>query len=387
MALATLYNTGTISVGAGSTTVTGSGTAWNTSGTQAGDDFRAAGLIVPIASVNSATSITLARPWPGAALSAANYDIRQIDDGLRDLAASNQMRQALGSGTLTSLAALASGANQAPYWTGAGVMATTPITAAARALMDDADAAAMRATLGLVLATSATDTTAGRVARVGDFGLGTTLTLGVSDDLNALAASGFYYNSTAGNTPGNNYPLASAGALIHLQRSPTNKVQIFVSYAGDSSAAQVRKFTRSYGGSGWSPWVEEFHQGRILGTVSQSGGVPTGAVIERGSNANGEYVRFADGTQICYLRTSLSFGINVAFLGGYRSAEQNWTFPAAFIGSPLPCVSVIPESQSAFGGMLTAAPGATVGKWGLTSVSTQSSATRVVALTAIGRWY
>lgn len=31
----------------------------------------------------------------------------------------------------------------------------------------------------------------------------------------------------------------------------------------------------------------------IAGTVSQSGGVPTGAIIERGSNANGEYVRYA----------------------------------------------------------------------------------------------
>lgn len=39
--------------------------------------------------------------------------------------------------------------------------------------------------------------------------------------------------------------------------------------------------------------------GNLLGTVSQSGGTPTGAVIERGSNANGEYVRLADGTQIC----------------------------------------------------------------------------------------
>ncbi|HGM6895500.1 TPA: hypothetical protein ACKQDP_006126, partial [Pseudomonas aeruginosa] len=37
----------------------------------------------------------------------------------------------------------------------------------------------------------------------------------------------------------------------------------------------------------------------ILGSVSQSSGVPTGAVIQRGSNANGEFVRFADGTQIC----------------------------------------------------------------------------------------
>ena len=38
----------------------------------------------------------------------------------------------------------------------------------------------------------------------------------------------------------------------------------------------------------------------IVGTVAQSGGVPTGAIIQRGSNANGEFVRYADGTQICW---------------------------------------------------------------------------------------
>ncbi|MGZ0372300.1 gp53-like domain-containing protein, partial [Citrobacter freundii] len=31
----------------------------------------------------------------------------------------------------------------------------------------------------------------------------------------------------------------------------------------------------------------------VVGTVSQSGGVPTGAIIERGSNSNGEYTKFA----------------------------------------------------------------------------------------------
>lgn len=34
----------------------------------------------------------------------------------------------------------------------------------------------------------------------------------------------------------------------------------------------------------------------IVGTVSQSAGVPTGDIIERGSNASGEYVKLADGT-------------------------------------------------------------------------------------------
>ncbi|HHL2325285.1 TPA: hypothetical protein ACQ3Y4_005788 [Pseudomonas aeruginosa] len=66
----------------------------------------------------------------------------------------------------------------------------------------------------------------------------------------------------------------------------------------------------------------------ILGAVSQSSGVPTGAVIQRGSNANGEFVRFADGTQICIVTllgdgsqqpgTSISLPLPAAFLG-------NWT--------------------------------------------------------------
>lgn len=54
----------------------------------------------------------------------------------------------------------------------------------------------------------------------------------------------------------------------------------------------------------------------LVGTVSQSGGVPTGAVVERGSNANGEYVRFADGTQIC---------ATPVIVGG-----ATWTYPAVF---------------------------------------------------------
>src|SRR5690606_576175 len=33
-----------------------------------------------------------------------------------------------------------------------------------------------------------------------------------------------------------------------------------------------------------------YHRGNILGTVAQSSGEPTGAIIERGSNANGQYV-------------------------------------------------------------------------------------------------
>ena len=65
----------------------------------------------------------------------------------------------------------------------------------------------------------------------------------------------------------------------------------------------------------------------ILGTVSQSGGVPTGAIIERGSNANGEYVKYADGTMICFV--SLSYATIAAV-----SQDQSYMFPATFATLP-----------------------------------------------------
>ena len=75
---------------------------------------------------------------------------------------------------------------------------------------------------------------------------------------------------------------------------------------------------------------EIYGQGNILGTVSQLAGVPTGAIIERGSNANGEFVKYADGTMIC---------TNV---GGNQSLDATTTgdktassaFPVTFADKP-----------------------------------------------------
>lgn len=130
----------------------------------------------------------------------------------------------------------------------------------------------------------------------------------------------------------------------------------------------------------------------IAGPVSQAGGLPTGAIVERGSNANGEYVRHADGTQICWKRFTLTNqDINTAqgaaFVSGNLLAG-NTTFPAAFIDVPA-CSYTVTQS----GGMCLCQNG---GPATATRFCTTLTAVRFVAATgvsldvsaiAIGRWF
>jgi len=86
-----------------------------------------------------------------------------------------------------------------------------------------------------------------------------------------------------------------------------------------------------------------FRQDNILGTVSESSGTPTGAVIERGSNANGEFVRYADGTQVCWSRATVTQSSTSRLV-------KDQTFPAEFssFGGINVQVSVPVHSNSEF---------------------------------------
>src|SRR5690606_40654560 len=97
MALLSDYTAGTVSVAANGTTVTGTGTAWQTAGFQEGDWFIANGYVTVIASVDSNTQVTLAFPWKGGALEDAEYRIRYMSDGSRASAQARALIDLLGS--------------------------------------------------------------------------------------------------------------------------------------------------------------------------------------------------------------------------------------------------------------------------------------------------
>ena len=78
---------------------------------------------------------------------------------------------------------------------------------------------------------------------------------------------------------------------------------------------------------------------RIVGALAD------GAIIESGSNANGNYVRFADGMQWCWGSKTITLTSNVVN-NIHKMTYDGVVFPAAFTDSPACSVSVDWETQS-----------------------------------------
>ncbi|END0094487.1 hypothetical protein ACM7EP_00845 [Pseudomonas aeruginosa] len=129
----------------------------------------------------------------------------------------------------------------------------------------------------------------------------------------------------------------------------------------------------------------------ILGTVSQSSGVPTGAVIQRGSNANGEFVRIADGTQVCYAAISLQYSAN-------NLLSAMWSYPAGFSGAPVVictpiqkvAADIAPVAFADLGACLVAAVGTSAASpriFQRGTASFPSGAVMECHVVATGRWF
>ena len=181
-------------------------------------------------------------------------------------------------------------------------------------------------------------------------------------------ASGSYAAPSIVNAVGDNtgIVLTGSGTSIGFSINGTERLEV------SATGLQI---------SGFQAYSRE----NILGTVSQSAGIPTGEIIERGSNANGEYVRFTDGTQICtFAATAASEAISTAFMGGFRSGLQSWVFPIGFIAPPV--VTVVPTASTAFGAITTAISG-TGYNFAYTAVTSQVAAARSASIIAVGRWF
>lgn len=136
--------------------------------------------------------------------------------------------------------------------------------------------------------------------------------------------------------------------------------------------------------------LDAYSKSNILGTVSQAAGVPTGALFEEGSNANGNYIRLPSGLLFCWADARTASFINQYEITG------TWTFPSTFsttTGLSGTCVvrSNSEMSDAArgkgpfyFGPISTSQGGfGVIGNAG----SYSSGQTMVARLFAIGRWF
>ena len=103
-----------------------------------------------------------------------------------------------------------------------------------------------------------------------------------------------------------------------------------------------------------------------------------------GSNINGSWVKFSDGTMICRGKVSATVAFNTAYQGVFKSDNITWTFPSAFVGSA-PTITLTPNDNASHGSKYT---GATLSKVDVFSISSTSYATAgvVVDVVAYGRY-
>ena len=117
-------------------------------------------------------------------------------------------------------------------------------------------------------------------------------------------------------------------------------------------------------------------------------------ITESGENENGKYIKFDDGTMICYhsidLGSILAFGTGT-FSDLYRTNTATWTYPERFVGTPIITVGVNHRGTTGINRAICIsydAPGASsVSNIQAFRCSSGSQDIGVTArLTAIGRW-
>ncbi|WP_434695154.1 hypothetical protein [Pseudomonas sp. Z1-14] len=402
------YKSGTVSVTLNSNAVIGTGTAF-IANSRVGDAFRGPdGAWYEVVNIASDTAMAISPNYQGATNAAGVYALAPMQGYVKDSA---DALRALVNTYGAKLAAL-------------GTTGNYDILPVSKGGTGGTDQPTARNNLGLGtvatvnIQTSVTDATAGRAQINGAWGWGAVSSVNAAD-LNAITESQkFGINTGALNIPwalgSTTVPFASGSSGIAMTWTSNHQSQIIVNRTSSMVALRRKNagtwapddyfcmyptgqtfLSISQGGTGGGTQaaartglgLKSAAVADIVGVVSQSGGIPTGALMEYVSSANGEAWKFACGMMIC--TRSRSYGLVVGDFTSYGSIWYyygNWTFPVPFAAPPTVTGGARGTSRV---NSLSADPNNTASACNFFVIDYTSPVATTISekLVAVGRWF
>ena len=151
-------------------------------------------------------------------------------------------------------------------------------------------------------------------------------------DANDMVTPGTFGGPGAG---GVNFPGATKFGFLRVSGRQTN---LFSQEALFGANQYYMRYTND-GGATWTNWEQIYHTGMTpnFPDMPQVGGDP---IVESGSNADGEWTRWSDGTQITSQQFLLGGTYGNIVNGFYAIDQENKDFSVSFLSTPKLSISV-----------------------------------------------
>ncbi|MCL8306349.1 hypothetical protein [Pseudomonas putida] len=365
------YRTGTVAITAGQNTVTGTGTNFSANA-RVGDAFQGPdGRWYEVTNIASSKVLSILPVYQGETVAAGSYGLapmqgyvkesadrlRAITDGMESIEADVEAAHQSALDAAASATAAGASADQASQDRTAAQAAAGAAQASQQAAAGSSTSAGNSAQEALGYRNSA-QTSASQASASAD-----------AAAASAAAAAESEHNVSHKANSGANSDITSLSGL-------TTPLSVNQGGTGGGTTSSARS----------SLGLKSASVADIVGLVSQVGGVPTGAIIERGSNANGDYVKFADGTLICWKIHTVTTGVTASggsvFFSG-ALAVGAWATP--FVSKPtrvfMPDGGAWSQASSADW------DGVTAGTYQLVRYVSTPVTTWSTSIIGIGRWF
>lgn len=185
--------------------------------------------------------------------------------------------------------------------------------------------------------TSTTDSTVGRVLRVGDNGFGRNVI--------TVPVGGNNFNNPEFNR-GLSISLSDGSNLQQIPPTFYDGRTNVLSFGQDAYPAQIlaqddRLAFRAGSATSFNtqPFRTIYHTGNVVGAVSQAGGVPTGAILNAGVGPNGRWARHANGDLFIHRRILVSNVVGGVRVGILVTLPVELLQTAGFTGASVNVVS------------------------------------------------